>query len=770
MRFFFLAASLAAVARADMYLQNPRGSNNRLDDQNRDRNNGNRLFDSQNNNRGGSNVGQMYYYKGSEINFEWSAQHSCGGPNNNCEVVVQYMCDNRLRDGTTTNTIPVNPADCYDWDCDTDVRYGRHESFDFYKSCMYRSRNMGLFTSSENLKGNGAIYTRQNPNGDRRGYECPEERDYYPYWHPTPWKDAAILTNQPQRCAAYQQESQNIKDKFYCDVPHAYIKKMNYKKGIIPITQSECEAINEEIDGEIVSGVWRFEPNWGIAAPECLQNTWSRDNHHGNVEGGTFTGFNWTVPDFIHEQCVVRVRYNISTGDISHFDGLETVESAELNAENNPKKKGKNEPAQVAIAADYAIADEEEAMKREYYLKNNPQVDMWGTLLTPKTDGSARIQLQMAIDTSQYGRTFQDRTHKFAIRDPPVQGRIHNLNVRGKRGNVVQTYPGTEYDFVPNRLHCRKGDYVHFQWTGSNTNPNNNAGQGRQGSDRHNVVPLRVANYKEMGLPGDDEEFPTMGHWGNSYPARIDQVPFLGLSREDMQHLAILDTPGGQFGGELSELDDAGTYFDLGLKQCSIEGIYHYLCTRNNNFSNRSQKGKIVVDDRTLVSKSVGYAGAMVVDSSTGNAVTVEQDSLVNLQQVSIQMTPSLKAITSICDDQCELASDYVSVQPAVFQVKKDKTVKVSVAYDVDALGWATMYHSPSGIDGTFEELDDVECSDGVCHAQVTKGGTFAVQTNTAWGAIIPSVLLIGGMLGGGGYLIKKKMAQRAFVANKGGI
>ena len=77
--------------------------------------------------------------------------------------------------------------------------------------------------------------------------------------------------------------------------------------------------------------------------------------------------------------------------------------------------------------------------------------------------------LHLAINTAQYGRVFQDRSHVFKLiprQSRLEQGSIYNLNVRGKRGNIVQVYPAVEYDFTPNNLEIKKNDMVFIQWTG----------------------------------------------------------------------------------------------------------------------------------------------------------------------------------------------------------------------------------------------------------------------------------------------------------------
>jgi hypothetical protein len=604
-----LALCVSAV-NGDVYLHNPRGSNNRLNEANAVRNNGNRLFDSQNNNRGGYNAGdktataasattpmfsspdalydetdttsakqyQMGYLESTDLLVEWTNQHACGGSEKddpqkvNCNIVIQYMCDTNypndramtvaLRNGGNTNT-PTEPNTYGQTDpaTDGDTTTGRMESKAFYYECKKRLRNKGLFLADQNLKGNSAKYTRQNPNGNRRGLECPEERDYFPYWWPSPWVDAAYLTDHTEHCPYIKAHSQNTATVYKC-------------KGLVEsdqttyITQAECEAN---------SGVWTPYKKTGARALDCTQAPWSRTNHLGNSVDLEASRYKWRLPSYAELQaqnaisygsehqgmrCALRLRYNISTDD---YDPWNT------DVRNNS------------------------------ILENNPVVDV-GTV--------PRQGLRLAINTNQFGRTFQDRSHVFYIlkrQGNQVGANIVNLNVRGKRGNIVQTFPSVEYDFIPNKLTVAAGTMIHIQWTGSNTHNNGGGGgdgqagddgQGQKGTDRNNFVSIDdyAANYP---IPLDKPQFDSKNFVKKSTCFKLNGAQV----ETDWVDCAVILSTSGYKRKNTADFDDFSPQMNnappslIGgiLVRANTPGTYNYMSSRNNNFSNRGQKGYIIV-------------------------------------------------------------------------------------------------------------------------------------------------------------------------------
>src|SRR3989338_11685954 len=111
--FVLLIWIIVGVCKSEVYMQNPRGSNDRLNETSTNRNNANRLYDSQDNAKGGYCWGPpLYFYVGSILPIEWTNQHSCGvnNPNCLCTIVLQYACHSQLRDGIVTTTIPDDPT------------------------------------------------------------------------------------------------------------------------------------------------------------------------------------------------------------------------------------------------------------------------------------------------------------------------------------------------------------------------------------------------------------------------------------------------------------------------------------------------------------------------------------------------------------------------------------------------------------------------------------------------------------------------------------
>ncbi|XP_059178656.1 protein DD3-3-like [Physella acuta] len=650
----FHVVLLMSVACADIYLHVPRGSNNRLNENTATRTNANRLFDSQNNNRGGYNVGdktdqpsganatnqyRMKYFQSSPwktsptgegksyLTIEWTNQHGCGGNDNtspnkqNCVLLLQYMCEDEpdsptvdsMRNGVTTNTQDFTKptkttlgSERKTKDVKTDR--GLHEPWDWYNKCYIRERNKGLFVADQKLTAdNGlgyssAIYTRQNPTGNRYGYECPEERDYFPYWHPTPWADIAVFAENSSMCSYYTSKSFNVQPYTECvstTYPNAsrfnnekactdnggtWLLMYNYlEKDTSKKSQSTCESSKQAgltYKWAVPQDSTSYQPECLILldAPDCQVAPWSRSNHLGNGRDGLPLNYTWTLPHFPskkNKQCVFRFRYNVSTED---YDPYRT-----------DSKKNDDFPVVSPI-------------------KQNPYVYVM----------SKQSPLHLAINTAQYGRVFQDRSHLFTIRPRPdgvTNQYIYNLNVRGKRGNIVQNFPSVEYDFTPNTLRLGTEDLVHIQWTGSNTHNNGNpagdgqagdAGEGKGGTDRSNFVEIGERN-GNIPTPFEQTQL-----WNN---VEVLWIYFMKKNIQPMD-LAITMASAGYYrcasattcnepdnsnylvstkAAISNVLDNAPASYEGALIRIRQPGVYNYTCTRNNSFSNRSQKGTIVV-------------------------------------------------------------------------------------------------------------------------------------------------------------------------------
>ena len=108
---------------------------------------------------------------------------------------------------------------------------------------------------------------------------------------------------------------------------------------------------------------------------------------------------------------IMNFRYNITTGDFP----------IDTDYTKNRPDIGKN----VGF-------NKSEGMRRGWELKNDPDVSIF--------DFMADAKLELNVQTQQYGRTFEDRTHHFRINNPQpgLTGKVHDVTVVGEYGNAVR--------------------------------------------------------------------------------------------------------------------------------------------------------------------------------------------------------------------------------------------------------------------------------------------------------------------------------------------
>merc|ERR1712048_253691 len=87
--------------------------------------------------------------------------------------------------------------------------------------------------------------------------------------------------------------------------------------------------------------------------------------------------------------------------------------------------------------------------------------------------------------------------------------------------------------------------------------------------------------------------------------------------------------------GNMEELDDASTSFNMPPQQVTELGCWNFLSTRNNNFSNRSQKGKLCVTENTVESRMIGANGGEVW-TSHGDGLQIWPNTLSSVNTAKV--------------------------------------------------------------------------------------------------------------------------------------
>ncbi|CAG5088400.1 Oidioi.mRNA.OKI2018_I69.PAR.g11828.t1.cds [Oikopleura dioica] len=522
-----------------VYLTMPPGSNNRLNESTAENKNPERLFKSNNHRRGGYNKPDATKNANEK---EYIPQFLSGsylpiewGQVNgckDCEVIIQGMCGDHLKNGETTeNFLFKAPAN-------------RAEESNLLKEQLQNDR----YGQHEDISHFLRCSMAEKTSGSQYGFECEGERKEFQFGFYSGWFDIFHLTNSG-KCEESPQTKplcvENHDGKFFyrmknesCD---GEIYDFYSPVEVLP-DSNDCEGPHQVhgyyLTSELIASQEKPQKKCLQLHPpkRCSRNFKTTPGILGNSLSGQLPSVTWQLPSVQKKtvSCVVRLRYKIH------------------------------------IFEDFG-------------------------------PDSSREEI------------FQDRSHVFQIIPRPSEilpsERVYNLNVRGKRGNIVQVYPAVEYDFTPNDLKVMKDDLIHIQWWGSNSHNNKppgangqtgDDGQGKSGTDRSTFTPI-LSESHNFPIPFENSTFWKDVDWIWS---STEHKPDQGT----IEDLAIYFATSGYYDcrENCKKSPKTNDDFDpqMNNSPASISGHiirmkeannYHYMSSRNNNFSNRSQKGKITV-------------------------------------------------------------------------------------------------------------------------------------------------------------------------------
>ena len=560
------------------------------------------------------------------MNCRFDPRFKCGGPWSNNVYLTGLSEESRTRTRGENRQEKNERREISETEED---RTGLHESWEFYERCGSHFPNGG--------------------DGDhvpRSGFECWSERHQFVDNQASPWTDIAYLVDgSTEDCSTLQNMAWS--PTFECIETYS---NGNRKHRSSYTNQGECEDAGYNWYGfykyiEILRNIpdeamcndlqdqypdrkfqWGRPMNWEDLAeddlseeaclilpeqPACIDvhNTranglWTDDDTHGNRSSsytdpnwngqspGELPRFKWRIPAFVSKTQEMQEFY-LKTG--VNFDADDFLEEKDQRC--------------VMRVRQFVSAPDEPLITYA-----NRQIEINGDPLFLAVPQWRTREDNLVV--------FEDRSHIFKLMHRPdtfrPQQNIHNIIVRGKRGNIVQTFPALEYDFSPNYLSIENDDAIHIQWTGSNSHDNDHGGdgqagddgEGRGGTDRNNF--MQMLDYKH--------NFP-MPYEATTFFKSIKEVlwaPYnLGSDMDEIKFSAEMAYASGGHYWCMNEDTCGDLSYEARSENNAIQERYdnvspsfagivfipgddqtmHYMCLRNNNFSNRSQKGRLTVGD-----------------------------------------------------------------------------------------------------------------------------------------------------------------------------
>jgi len=226
-----------------------------------------------------------------------------------------------------------------------------------------------------------------------------------------------------------------------------------------------------------------------------------------------------------------------------------------------------------------------------------------------------------------------------------------------------------------------------------------------------------------------------------------------GLSEEILGALCTTRRPDELIGdgglidfGNMEEFDDAGTTFCIEpVKVDASEGLWNFLCTRNNNFSNRSQKGSLSVSNAYqdwVSATSEGFFGA----ANAGQAkIVILPDSVNDGDSLDFMVTTWLNRGEESTIVQLSGSDGGAFAADALVD---DKWIELWIPYTGKSLSKPKAWFRANAEDDWTEHSDasiEFEASTTYGVVQVSEGGYYTISNEPdalAYCAVIVGILL----------------------------